>query len=1014
MKKLFALLSTLVLSLAIIGLAAPQAQADEANGKWTVDPTLAEDEIPMYEMGSIYTTFPNYYDNAAKADEYWGDTVRMYPWNETRLRVAQFDDNGATGKYYAIYFSGLTQPTDSNGNPAIGAGNNINGYNFVRNADGTYNESVVTTVRVKNPRKADKTADDGSIVDGTFSYNATPADPSLSHMRLNFTGKDITFDGIELANRIGDGSNAMNFYNRMFVFDGQGRIIRGTGTDGFYLQAGKEGASEEVWAPLFCYVDGKVVLYQEGLTLDKVKVPELDADGNPVLDADNNPVMVDGEEDAYLYKRFSWEWFEEQPTNVNTAPWKSEGWDCDLWDYVIPAPEGTGYIAIAFTNAEGTNHRISDEERAVTNATRKAAGKEELATGDHYRECVREIRVPANGGTFDFGYLDKQSVIETAKFNNIIKGSFYHGRTVDTCKVKTYNFSSTGLKTVDKVVNNKSYQLMDGKNVIEVTKGETFKPATNIIYEGLASGYQEADNVLSYEKDLDGLAYTMYVNGEMVVYKYPYADKAEMIADFEKDVKAWFAPGTDAGGEEGKFQNFTVADTEAVGWDFIATSANPKCFWGNAANREKWVWMINYVASVRKASGLSTSHWETIDQGFTASPGTFNAEVSAFLNDTQKNPGAWNRTSDYSIPENANGFLPKESNQSAFVNYEISTAEDHIDKTYDVQFIVKNKNQIEDKLTIRFVVVDEYTPIIKVNKAALLINPEEVDGKYVINKIDPATLVTAYNAKYNGKDILGDEITQNVHFSSDTLDFDKPTEGTHKVTATVYNDVRHYASKTFTVTISDVTAPYVEFYSSLVLPYGTTWDPKLTVKTASDNVDGNLLNATFTWCVDESSQRVNTTKPGTYKVTVSVYDSVGNYTSMTKAIQVVVLPQGASNDTVAAQTEIINAISSTLEQTGLDVSEILDVVSKLPAGATEAQVKAAIQEAVSKLPEAATEAQVKAAIQEAVAGLKTQVEGVSGQVNDLANSKGCSKKSAMFFEFLAAGCLLVFLLRKKH
>lgn len=999
MKKLFAMLSTLVLSLAIIGLAAPQALADEENGKWTVDPTLAEDEIPMYEMGSIYTTFPNYYDNAAKADELWGGAARMYPWNETRLRVAQFDDNGATGKYYAIYFSGLTQATDGAGNPASGAGNNINGFNFALNEDGTYNEAVVTTVRVKNPRK-------DSTANGTFNFNATPMDPSLSHMRLNFAGKDITFDGIELSNRIGDGGNAMNFYNRVFVFDGEGRIVRGVGTDGFYVQAGKEGATAETWAPLFCYVDGKVVLYEDGMTVDKVQVPQLDEEGNEVLDESGNVIYVDGEEDNFLYKRFVWQWYAEAPTNVNTATYLAEGWDCDLWDYVIDSPDGNGYMAIAFLNAEGTNHKIKDNEREVTNATRAAAGKEQLAAGDHYRACVAQITVPANGGFYDFGYLDKGVVTEAAKFNNIIKGSFYFGRTVDSCKVKTYNFSSTGLKTIDKVVDGHSYQLMEGKNVIEVAQGQSFKPAANIIYEGLASGYQEQDNVLSYEKDLNGLSYTIYLDGEMVVYKYPYADKAEMIADFEKDVRAFFAPA-------GKYQDFTVAQTSAVGWDFISTSYNANCFWANAANREKWVWMINYVSSVRKANGLSTTAWDTINAGYTSSPGTFNAEVQAFLTNSILNPGAWNRTSDYTIDENANGFLPKETNQQSFNNFTIDTSADHVDKHYDVKFIVKNKSGLEDTITLRYVVVDEYTPVIKVNKNALLINPVVNDGKVTINAIDPTVFVTAYNAKYNGKDILGDDITHNVHFTSETLDFDKPTEGDHKVTAVVYNDAKHYAEKTFTVKIADVTAPYVEFYSSLVLPYGTTWDPRLTVKVASDNVDGNLANATFTWCVDESSSKVNTTKAGTYKVTVSVYDSVGNYTSMAKAIQVVVLPQGASAEAVAAQTTLINAISSAVEQTGLDVAEVLDVVNGLEPATIE-EVSAAIAKALEELPVAATEAQVKAAITEAINGVKADIANVSGQVEDLANSKGCSKKSAMFFEFLAAGCLLVFLLRRKH
>ena len=134
---------------------------------------------------------------------------------------------------------------------------------------------------------------------------------------------------------------------------------------------------------------------------------------------------------------------------------------------------------------------------------------------------------------------------------------------------------------------------------------------------------------------------------------------------------------------------------------------------------------------------------------------------------------------------------------------------------------------------------------------------------------------------------------------------------------------------------------------------------------------------------------------------------------MAKAIQVVVLPQGASAEAVAAQTTLINAISSAVEQTGLDVAEVLDVVNGLEPATIE-EVSAAIAKALEELPVAATEAQVKAAITEAINGVKADIANVSGQVEDLANSKGCSKKSAMFFEFLAAGCLLVFLLRRKH
>lgn len=973
MKKLFALLSTFVLTLAIVGLSVKSPAQAASSDKWTVDPTLAEDEIPMYEMGSIYTTFPNFYDNAAKPDDAWGGSSRMYPWNETRLRVAQYDVQGvATGKYYAIYFSGLTSATNTDGTPASGAGNNINGYAYkiTKNDEGTVTSKVLTTVRVKsNTYGTDKEK---------YTYDSAPADPSLSHIRYNFTGEDIAYDGIALATQIGDSGNAMNFYNRMFVVDGQGHIIRGVGTDSFYLKAGADGAAADVWAPEFCYVDGKVVKYVEGeTTCDKVKEVQKDDEGNEMLDESGNTIYVETEEDNFLYKRFVWEWFEEMPTNVNTASWKAEGWDCDLWDYVLEDPNG-GYLAIAFINGEGTNHKINDEEREITNATRAAAEQEALAAGDHYRECVREIRVPAGGATFDFGYLDKQVATEVQKYNNIIRGSFYSGRTEGTAEYRTYNFSTTGLKINEKVVDGKSYQLMDRtENYVEVMQGVTFNPASIVNYEGLASVWKEDGNVLSYSKDLEALEYTMYVSkndksvdGDMVVYKYAYADKAEMVADFEKDVRAWFAPGTSAGGDEGKFQDFTVAQTSEVGWDFISTSANEKCFWGNADNRTKWAWLVNYVASVRKASGLSTSHWETIDQGLTASPGTFNAEIQAFLTDTQLNPGAWNRTSDYSIDENANGFLPTETNQESFVNYSIDTTEANVGDIYTVKFVVENKiGKSKDSMVIHYVVAESYTPVITVNKANTFVYYDEVDGKMVLNAIDQMTLVTARTAEYNGKTILGNDITHNVEFESDTLDFDNPVSGTHRVTAKVVWNGKEVV-KQFNVVVEDIQAPIVDFVDSLVLEYGATWTPQLAVKSAVDNVDGNLFYSKLEWCVDQSSgNKVNTTKPGEYKVKVGVYDAIGNSVT-SKNITVTVLPKAASVDD-------LKGLEDSIAEVGSNVELIQSSVDELPS----------IDE-----------------IKEAV-----------GEAGGEAVAAGCNSSSATgFIQLLAAGSLLVFLLRKKH
>lgn len=1014
MKKLFALLSTFVLSLAIVGLATPTAKAADSD-KWTEDPTLEADEIPMYEMGSIYTTFPNYYDNAAKADPNWAGASRMYPWNETRLRVAEYDKNGeATGKYYAIFFSGLTSNVDSAGNPASGAGNNINGY--------ALKDGQPTIVRV-NPNTFGTEKE-------VFNYNAVPADPSLSHLRMNFSGQDISIDMITVSETIGDGGNKQNLYNRMFVFDGEGRIIRGVAMDGFYVKPGAEGAAADLWAPMFCYVDGKVVQYVEGVTTpDKVLKQDTNEDGSPKVDESGQPVMVPTDEDNFLYKRFMWEWFQEKPTNVNTATYMAEGWDCDLWDYVIDSPDGNGYMAIAFLNGEGSNHKINDNEKAVTNATRKAASQEEITAAEYYRACVREIRIPKNGGTFDFGYLDKGVVTEAAKFNNIVRGAFLNGRTVKSAEARTYDFSTTGLKTIERVAGGHSYQFMDQEElIIEVMKGQSFKPAYNILYDGLASMWKEKNNLLSYSKDLNTLAFMMNVNGSTVVNKPRYQSMEEMVADFNADYRA-FAKDY-CGMEEEAANAFDAAkgNLTNLSWNFIGQNApadGKKNFY--TYYNGKWDWLVEYIYSYAlsmkgsKHDAYAGASWAGQFESplKCASPYNYMLLFNAFFTGgrcfeegTETVDGK-----EYKFGNTLWIERPAE-NKTKFADYTIDTSSDPVNTRYVVKFTAENTvTGVSSSLTVTYVVVDEYTPTIEVNEDALYVTPEVVDGKMVINPINPMTLVKAYDGRYtDAAGIKGTEITQNVHFASATLNFANPTEGTHKVTATVVNNAKHYAETTFTVEIADVTAPYVEFYTELVLPYGTTWDPKLAVKAAVDNVDGNLFNSTITWCVDESSTKVKTTKPGKYNVKVSVYDAAGNVTEMPKAIQVVVLEQNATTANVKEITDLLETIQALVKANHDEVLDELGKLSKLDeitalvgTLATSEQVKDAA-EAVAKLPSNASIEEVKAAI----ASVKTVADQTQTQVTELASNKGCGKKSAMFFEFLAAGCLLVFLLRKKH
>ena len=82
-------------------------------------------------------------------------------------------------------------------------------------------------------------------------------------MNTNVTGEDIYFNMQELFKKVGDGADDGRMYLASLVFDGQGRAIRGSVGNAVFLEPGTVGADANLMAPLFCYVDGKVVKYVE-------------------------------------------------------------------------------------------------------------------------------------------------------------------------------------------------------------------------------------------------------------------------------------------------------------------------------------------------------------------------------------------------------------------------------------------------------------------------------------------------------------------------------------------------------------------------------------------------------------------------------------------------------------------------------------------------------------------------------------------------------------------------------
>ena len=356
-----------------------------------------------------------------------------------------------------------------------------------------------------------------------------------------------------------------------------------------------------------------------------------------------------------------------------------------------------------------------------------------------------------------------------------------------------------------------------------------------------------------------------------------------------------------------------------------------------------------YTASLSHLNDAKTNF-------FCGSPQTIAYAFWYFLNGQQHSYFGFNFQDGRNVE-----WLDTRTNLQKWDQYSIDTSAAAVDTNYVVDFKVFNPNtNLETTLTLRYVVVDEYTPILKINKSNLIYAPQILGETVEMPVIDEYTFCTAYNARYNGVSIQGDEISYKVHYTSETLDFDKPTEGEHVVTAKVYNQTK-YVEKSFIVSIEDVTAPIVFAKDIITIGVGENFDVLSGLTYAYDNVDGNLLdNNNSSWYNDISVKRLDVTKVGTYPVTLEVYDEASNTVEVSFTVKVV------SN-------------------------EINDQLSEEIAGN-----KQAIEN-------------VESAIAEQFDALNAKIDAIQAEFD----SK-CGSKNALMVQLLAAASLLVVFLKKRH
>lgn len=584
MKKVFACLSAFVLMLVAFGLALNPAvvnAAEVADGKFIVDPTLEEGDIPIYVMNSIFTTFPSLYDNEALKDPNY-NIGRDYYWNEIKLVIPQFDAQGPTGQRYTVYSQGTYSEDVKSA-----AGTKV--YLWCLDEDG----NVVTATQTR-----------GGDYDWTSTYGPLFGDVSLSGIRYNVTGQDVVINDLYREYGIINASNDTD--PQYMVINGEGKVVRGVLKESVVAQENVEAFGYSV---LFGYKDGQIVVREDvigGADVNGLSAPDAELDiaqilvddlNDPILDpvtgeqqtdADGNPlynqISVDdpeGKPNLFYGKRYVWQWYSEEEfadVKVNTVAYKEEGWLADRWDYAVADPNG-GYICFAFLSSLGSYVQITAEESAIHNAsvdalvaagleapakieetiTETEEGTEVVEYAKYRRPVAEKVVIPADGIMYRVGYLDYSGTATTPMFNEVIAHAFedamLYGRAPEyQAYARTYNLTATGLVEKNAVVEGESFIVRNenGKLVVEVRPGAKLDISELIEITGCLGGFSIAGvpaaeagaNVaaaVSYKNaDVSELSYYMDIDGKptMRPAQYQYEQPKEAVADFMDAIAA--------------------------------------------------------------------------------------------------------------------------------------------------------------------------------------------------------------------------------------------------------------------------------------------------------------------------------------------------------------------------------------------------------------------------------------------------------------------------------------------
>lgn len=1036
MKKFFAFLSTMLLTIAFIGLFATNSvkAAEVAEGKFIEDPNLLENEDPVYIMGSIYSTYPALYDNDAQADANKG-TYLCYPWNGTRLRMAQFDLSGnPTDRYWAVYLAGIKDETGKSGN-----GSNILFF---------------------------EVDEDGNVIGTRSDYGAASTkgqaySPSLSTVRVNISGQDIEFnpwtDGKTM---FGNTSEAETYSGPQIIFDGLGRAVRGVG----YLSAYESGErSSTTFEAEYCYAkDGSVVSIaslENGIDdCARKQVPATDSEGNAILDVNQNPVYEDGPDANVVASRFVWEWFEEKPTNVNENGYLNSGWDASLWDYCYE--KDGGWMCIAFVTGDGSKFVINETEELKAYAETlyqralaanpdmteeqktQAKSEAEKAAKGYQRACVTTVRVPEGGYVYTQAYLDKNKGNTNDSMNSSVISGYLYGRNAVTTTtdaegnvVKTYmgstqtfNYISAELEFEEKVINNKSYQFLENQMVVEVMQGEVFTPTTSINYDAVKKYWQTDGDFTSFKSSADALDFHVSesVNGDLESTKVApptgYANMAEVRAALAKDLATYWLKTAQADDTSATYESVlaevsaSLEDTSSgVYLNNIKYEATkpmmPTAEGGTGFLTEFPEWKFLYEGWLETCYHEDGTLWATqgvvdliksiLEKGFVSSNYTYRIWFAEFLKGTVRD---W-----YKDGNNESWIDPAAAVPSleAWENYTIDTTNSVPGDNFVVTFKVDNKDSGKSSsLTVKYVVVDSYTPILEVEKEQFNYIPTLKNDKVVCDPVDKYSLVKAYDAQYNGVSIKGNDISQYIKFETE-FDFDNPKEGTYEVKVSVKNNTgTKEVTKTFKIKVMDITAPTL-IVRNVTIIQGSDFNCLDAIVIAYDNVDGDLktnIKNSIWWSAtgvptDTNVVDYENAKNNKHLINLTVKDTSGN--SSTEQFNLIIVPREAAGQEVQAE---IKELSKTITSLNNALDDVLSEQEN------QAELIEQLRTELANLTNLVNNNKTS------LEDVKTSVEEVTDSLDSLSGkvSGGCGSGALLVLELAGAASLLALVLRKRH